>query len=171
MKKILVTIALAFVCISTSAQGTIFFNNRTSTGDVRIYAPDGVSGFGTLPNAQAQLFLIPSGGGTPVPLLPATTFRTGVASFFVNPVDVTVPGVPAGTAATVILRAWSGTDYATALISGESAPLTISALGGVNPVTGAIVPTPDLSGLVVPEPTALALGLLGAAALLYRRRN
>ena len=81
-----------------------------------------------------------------------------------------MPGIPAGTAATVILRAWSG-DYATALIRGESAPLTISALGGVNPVTGAIVPTPDLSGLVVPEPTALALGLLGAAALLYRRRN
>jgi len=178
MKKLLVTLTAVLVSVSTFAQGTIFFNNRTSAGDVRIFAPDGTSGAGTLGTVNAQLFLVPAGGGTEVALTPATTFRSGAAaSFFVNPVDVTVPGVAAGTPATVIVRAWLGADYATALTSGQSAPLTISGLGGVNPQTGAIVPTPDLAGLqsftlvTIPEPSTIALGVLGAAALLYRRRK
>jgi hypothetical protein len=177
MKKLLVTLTAVLVSVSTFAQGTIFFNNRTSAGDVPIYAPDGVSGAGSLGTVNAQLFLQPAGGGALVPLTPATTFRTAsaAASFFVNPLDVTVPGFAPGTAATVIVRAWQGADYATATVRGESAALTISALGGVNPQTGAIVPTPDLAGLVsftlVPEPSTIALGVLGAAALLYRRRK
>jgi hypothetical protein len=71
-----------------------------------------------------------------------------------------------------------GASYETATqFIGESAPVNIAGLGGVNPTTGAIVPTPDLSGLqsfnlrVVPEPSTIALGVLGAAALLYRRRK
>ena len=176
MKKLLVTLAAVLVSASTFAQGTIFFNNRTSAGDVRVFAPDGVSGAGTLGTVNAQLFLQPAGGGSLVPLTPATTFRTGAAaSFFVNPLDVTVPGFAPGTSATVVFRAWQGADYASATIRGESAPWTIAALGGVNPGTGAIVPTPDLAGLVsftlVPEPSTIALGVLGAAALLYRRRK
>jgi hypothetical protein len=182
MKKLLVTLTAVLVSVSTFAQGTIFFNNRTSAGDVRIYSDaTRTAGAGMLGTVNAQLFLVPAGGGAPVALTPATTFRSGAAaSFFVNPVDVTVPGVAAGTSASVIIRAWIGADYATALATGtagESAPLTIAGLGGVNPQTGAIVPTPDLAGLqpfnlvTVPEPSTIALGVLGAAALLYRRRK
>jgi hypothetical protein len=178
MKKLLVTLAAVLVSASTFAQGTIFFNNRTSTGDVPVYADaTRTLGAGSLGTVNAQLFLQPAGGGALVPLTPATTFRNNspAASFFVNPLDVTVPGFAPGTSATVIFRAWQGADYASATVRGESLPLVISALGGVNPQTGAIVPTPDLAGLVsfnlVPEPSTIALGVLGAAALLYRRRK
>jgi hypothetical protein len=179
MKKLLVTLTAVLVSVSTFGQGTIFFNNRTSAGDIKIFAPDGVSGAGTAaPSVTAQLYLQPAGGGALVPLTPATTFRTGAAaSFYVNPLDVIVNGVQAGNAATVIVRAWdtAAGSYDAAALRGESAPLTISALGGVNPTTGAIVPTPDLAGLqsftLVPEPSTIALGVLGAAALLYRRRK
>ena len=178
MKKLLVTLTAVLVSVSTFGQGTIFFNNRTSAGDVRIYAPDGVAGAGSLGTVNAQLYLVPAGGGAHVPLLPATTFRSGNASFFVNPLDVTTD-LPAGTSVQVIVKAWmGGASYETATqFVGESLPVTIACLGGVNPTTGAIVPTPDLSGLqsfnlrVVPEPSTIALGLFGAAALLYRRRK
>ena len=173
MNKIVLILTLAFTSLATHAQGTIFFNNRTSAGDVPISLPDG-SGIGSLGTVNAQLYLQPAGGGALVPLNPATTFRTTspAAMYFVNPVDVTVPGYAPGTSATVIMRVWQGADYASATIRGESAPLTISALGGVNPQTGAIVPTPDLSGLQwVPEPSTYAFGLLGAVALLYRRKK
>jgi len=176
MKKLLVTLAAVLVSASTFAQGTIFFNNRTSAGDVRIFAPDGTSGAGTLGTVNAQLFLVGTGGALTA-LTPATTFRSGNASFFVNPVDVTVPGLAAGTAASVIVRAWVGDSFDAALTRGESAAVNIAGLGGVNPTTGAIVPTPDLAGLqpftltIIPEPSTIALGVLGAAALLYRRRK
>jgi hypothetical protein len=178
MKKLLVTLTAVLVSVSTFGQGTIFFNNRTSAGDVRIYAPGGVNGAGTAaPSVTAQLFL-QTAPGVYSALTPATTFRTGAAaSFFVNPLDVVVPGVAAGTPATVIIRAWdtAAGSYDAAALRGESQPLTISGLGGVNPQTGAIVPTPDLAGLqsftLVPEPSTIALGVLGAAALLYRRRK
>ena len=179
MKKIIVVLSLAIVSISTFAQGTIFFNNRTSAGDVPIALPDG-SGIGSIPGgASAQLFLV-GAAGTYTPLLPATTFRTSTpaATFFVNPVDVIVPTIPAGSPATIVMRVWntSAGSYEAAQsgggLFGESLPLTIAALGGVNPNTGVIVPTPDLAGLqFIPEPSTIALGLLGAVALLYRRRN
>ena len=178
MKKILSALGLVILASSTFAQGTIFFNNRTSAGDVRVYTYDGISGAGQYPGGvTAQLFLVPAGGGALVPLTPTTTFRDSpAASFFLNPVDVTVPNVPAGAPATVLMRVWATAEgaYETASFRGESAPLTISALGGINPETGAIVPTPDLAGLqtfTVPEPSTIALGVLGAAALLYRRRK
>jgi len=176
MKRVIALVALTLLSASAFAQGTIFFNNRTSVGDVPVYALDGVSGIGSMGVANAQLFLAPSGGGALVPLNPATTFRTTspAAMYFVNPLDVTVPGYAAGTSATIVMRVWLGADYATATFRGESAPFTIAALGGVNPQTGAIVPTPDLAGMTgwsIPEPSTIALGVLGAAALLYRRRK
>ena len=178
MKKLLVTLTAVLVSVSTFGQGTIFFNKRTSAGDVRIYAPDGVSGAGTAAAVvNAQLFLV--SGDTFTALTPATTFRnnSAAASFFVNPVDVTVPGIAPGNPATVVIRFWDAAagSFDAAIIRGQTAPLTISALGGVNPITGAIVPTPDLAGLqsfvLVPEPSTITLGALGAAALLYRGRK
>ena len=175
MKKILSVLGLVILTASTFAQGTIFFNNRTSAGDVPISLSSG-AGVGSIPGgASAQLFLVPSGGGALVPLLPATTFRTSspAAMYFVNPLDVTVPGIPAGSPATILLRMWdtlSGS-YEAATLRGESAQFTIPALGGIT-VTGVIVPTPDLAGLQwIPEPSTIALGLLGAAVMLFRSRK
>jgi hypothetical protein len=177
MKKLLVTLAAVLVSVSTFGQGTILFNNRvTGQVDAPVSRPDGT---GAGAGVNAQLFLV-TGGSTYTALTPATTFRStsAAAAFYVTQpaAPVTVPGVAAGSQATIVLRAWEGavgSSYDTAALKGQSNPITIS-LGGVPPV-GAPIPDAVLTGLqafaLVPEPSTMALGLLGAAALLYRRRK
>jgi hypothetical protein len=180
MKKLLVTLAAVLVSVSTFAQGTILFNTRiVGQVDAPVYQPDGTTGAG--PGAVGQLFLV-TGGNTYTALTPATTFRDGSANpiaarYVTQPATaVTVPGVAAGAQASIVLRAWvgaPGSSYDTAAIKGQSSPITI-ALGG-QPAVGAPIPDAVLTGLqgftMVPEPSTMALGLLGAAALLYRRRK
>jgi hypothetical protein len=185
MKKLLVTLAAVLVSVSTFAQGTIKFNNRlTGQVDAPVTLPGGTTGFGSIAGAQAQLFLVTGSGATATytALTPATTFRSSspAAMPYVNEptVGVVVPGVAAGSQATIVLRAWAGGatyDPASNSHYGQSAPITIG-LGGT-PAVGAPIPDAVLTGLqgfsvtVVPEPSTIALGLLGAAALLYRRRK
>jgi hypothetical protein len=182
MKKLLVTLAAVLVSVSTFAQGTIKFNNRlTGQVDAPVSLPGGTVGAGSLAGATAQLYLIPAGGGAPVALTPPTTFRntSAAAMFYVNePLSgVIVPGVPAGSTANIQLRAWvGGSSYETATqFAGASNIIPVS-LGGT-PAQGAPIPDAVLSGLqgfqlrAVPEPSTIALGFLGAAALLYRRRK
>jgi len=178
MKKLFVTLAAVLVSVSTFGQGTVSFHNRPSTGDARITRPDGT---GAGAGFTAQLFL----DGSNTALTPTTTFRTtsAAAAFFLSPIDVTVPGAAPGTSATVYMRVWDSSVAsweaavaANLMRSPDAAQrITIAALGGVNEQTGAIIPTPDLAGLtgfaLVPEPSTIALGILGAAALLYRRRK
>jgi hypothetical protein len=138
---------------------------------------DSTVGFGSLPGAQAQLFLVTGSGATFTPLLPATTFRTTSAAampYVVQPATpVIVPGVPAGQQATIVLRAWAGgATYDTATLRGQTLPITIS-LGGTPPV-GAPIPDAFLTGLqgfAFPEPSPIALGVLGFTAFLLRRRR
>jgi hypothetical protein len=177
MKKLLVTLAAVLVSASVLGQGTINFATRIAgIVDAPVFKPDGVTGAGAGTAANAQLFLVGAGGAL-TPLTPVTTFRAtpaGAAQNYVIPVEVTVPGVATGGSATVRLRAWEGASYDTASVFGQSADLVVNNLGG--PVTGAPPATPaNLAGLqgftMIPEPSTMALGLLGAAALLYRRRK
>jgi hypothetical protein len=172
MKKLLVTLTAVLVSASTFGQGTILFNNRTGNIDAPVKRADGT---GAGAGVTAQLFLVTGAAGseTYTALSPTTTFRTTspAAAFYVNQVSVGVPTVAPGQSATVVMRAWEGASYDTAVIKGQSNPVTLPALGGGSP------PLPDalLNGLttftLVPEPSTMALGLLGAAALLYRRRK
>jgi hypothetical protein len=184
MGGILRIIGLLIFAASAFAQGTIYFNNRTSSGDVRFNFWNGNSivGLGEWPGGMtAQLFLSSPASQVLTPLSPASAFSDSSpnGSYFITPVVVTVPNVPAGSPATVVLRVWPATDgsYDNAVVKGQSAPVTISALGGVNPETGAIVPMPDLAGIqsftiFIPEPSTIALLIVSAAAaLLYRRRE
>jgi hypothetical protein len=179
MKKLLVTLAAVLVSASAFGQGTINFTTRIAgTLDAPVFKPDGVTGAGAGTAANAQLFLVT--GTTFTALTPATTFRatpTGAAQNYVIPpaTPVTVTGIAARQQATVVLRAWEGASYDTALTRGQSAPITIT-LGG--PVAGQpddfpanLVGLQGFSMTVIPEPSVMALGLLGAAALLYRRRK
>jgi hypothetical protein len=176
MKKLLVTLTAVLVSASTFAQGTINFNTRTTGVDAPVFKPDGVTGAGAGTAANAQLYLFANGAATTA-LTPATTFRAspaGAAQAYVNPVSpVTVNGVAAGQQVQVVLRAWEGASYDTASIRGQSTPITIT-LGGDIPGAPPAVPA-LLTGLagfsMIPEPSTMALGLLGAAALLYRRRK
>jgi hypothetical protein len=178
MKKLLVTLAAVLVSASAFGQGTINFTTRiVGTLDAPVFKSDGTTGAGGgATAANAQLFLL--SGGVYTALTPATTFRAtpaGAAQNYVIPpaTPVTVTTVAGGSQATIVLRAWEGAAYDTALTRGESAPITITLGGGGSPpaVPANLVGLQGFSMQTIPEPSTMALGLLGAAALLYRRRK
>jgi len=184
MKKLLVTLAAVLVSVSSFAQatsGTLTFNNRGLT------APGGgtynaaINGITDVASARAQLYLVTGSGASAVytPLTPMQTFRPSPnEEFFVGPVTVSVTGRDPGTTGLqFVVRAWQGAaSYETATYRAESELITVAAgLGGTGP--GGVFLPPDLGGanglqsFTVPEPSTIALGVLGAAALLYRRRK
>jgi hypothetical protein len=136
-----------------AGQGIVSLNNRTPSGDIRIFGPDGTGGPGKYAvGATAQLLVIEERGEARTALLPATNFRTDSAatSFFVVPVDVVVPGYPPGSEVTLVLRAWLGSSYWSShsdshLFWGESAPFRVT-LGGTNSA-GQVFPIPALTGM------------------------
>jgi hypothetical protein len=176
MKKLIIAVAALLVTVASYGQGTLSFNNIwNGVGPGKVFLPDGTTGVGA--GFTAQLLAGPAGTAVDslVALSPTTTFRTGNAAGYVTAVQVSVPGVAAGAQATIVMRAFNGADYASSQIKGQSAPITLG-LGGT-PAGGAPIPDPVLNGLAsftltqVPEPSTIALGIIGAAALLYRRRK
>jgi hypothetical protein len=151
MKTALLVFSALILSVSTLAQGTLIFNNRTPTGDAPVILPDG-SGAGNLPGVVAQLFRV-SGGGVMIPLTPTTTFRTTspAATYFVTEISpFVVDGVLPGQSVTVRMRVYQGSSYDTAVASGlphwESNDVVISQLGGTLE-NGQMLPTPSLNGL------------------------
>jgi len=179
MKKLLIALAAVLVTVASYGQGTVVLSNLG--GGVNAPVLLGDTGHGPGPDYTAQLFL--SSGGTLTALTPATSFRpAGVGAqaiadrYTVTPSPILeVPGVAAGASATFVLRAWKtslGTADAAKAAGqlGESAPVAIAALGGgLNPPANLV----GLAGFTVPvpEPTIIALGVLGASALFLRRRS
>jgi hypothetical protein len=184
MKKALALIAALLTSGAAYAQGQVNFltavgpaANRIVFAPVsRVGAPAAGQGTGAGAGFSAQLVL--DQGGTITALTPATTFRVDspAASFFV--VDpgspVTVPGIASGGSAPLRLRAWDSTfaSYDAAVAGsgqfGQSDIANVALGGGLLPPTNLV----GLQGFVmVPEPSTIALGVLGAAALLLRRRK
>ena len=182
MKKLLVTFCALLVTASALAQGTINFNNRvTGQVDAPVLRPDG-SGAG--PSATAQLFLVSGTGAsrTYTPIGQTTTFREPTAAnpllaAYVVPISsMIVDNAAPGSQISVVMRIWEGANYDSAIWYGQSnngVPITIT-LGGDIPGAPTAVPA-NLIGLagftLVPEPSTIALGILGAATLLFRRRQ
>jgi hypothetical protein len=180
MKKLLIAIAAVLVSAATFAQGTVSFNTRIP-GQVDAPVTLGsATGPGAGPTYSAELGVVGANGSfTPIPGS-VTTFRTptatapALANYVVTVGEVAVPGVPTGGSANLAFRAWltsaGSYDAAPAANRGQSAAVTVTGLGGG--------PTPPanlvgLTGFVIPipEPSTIALGALGAAALLLRRRK
>lgn len=180
MKKALLTLACVMAAVSAFAQGQINFGNRVP-GSVEAKITDaagnGLSGTGF----SAQLWAGPAGASesqlVPVPNS-LVSFRTGAAAGYITSGAVTVPGIAVGSTGVFQVRAWDNaggtiTSWEAASNKGASALITSAALGGV-PASGPPVTPPDLVGLQpfsIPEPSTIALGVLGAAALLFRRRK
>lgn len=181
MKKLFVLMACLVATVSSYAQGTVNFNTRVPADNVnlRVLGVDGNPVTGA--NFSAQLYGGPA--GTPAANLQAigspVSFRAGNAAGWIDAGAVAVTGVPGGQPATLQLRAWDntgGATFASAQVSGASTPWTTGPLGdpSANPPT---VPASLGSGTgtfqlqVIPEPSTIALGVLGAAALLLRRRK
>jgi len=175
MKKVIIAIASLMVAVASYAQGTLVFNNRIP-GVVDARVTFGGAGVGA--GFTAELLGGPV-GGTLQPLTPTATFRTSPAAAlgYINaPASaVVVPGVPAGGTAQIVMRAFNGATYESSSIRGQSTPITVGPLGGTPP-GGAPLTPPNLVNLqafeLVPEPSTIALGVLGlAGALLLRRRK
>jgi len=170
MKKALIALAATFVALSTYAQGLVLFD--TLAVDHKTMLSQAVNGTTAPTGGTAQLFKVEAGGALTA-LTPATTFfGTDVpeaARVYTLPVEVAVPGVASGTTARLVYRAsftTGGTTY-----TGESAAFDVTTGGGLLPAANLDALTGTTTTIVVPEPSTLALGVLGAAALLFRRRK
>lgn len=180
MKKLLIALAAVMITAATYGQGQVVFANRV--GAAGLDAPVTVAGsnpqVGPGATWSAQLYLV--SGTTFTALTPPTTFRpagTGAAAiqdrYWVNQ-TVDVPGVAPGNNATFVVRAWQTSlgsyDAAVGTAWGESGQFTVAVGGGTLPPAN-LTTLQAFTVTIVPEPSVIALGVLGAAALLLRRRK
>jgi len=172
MKKLILAVAMGFVTVGAVAQGYFTFGNRISGSvDAPVLGPNGAKLDGAAWAAQAYV------GATADSLVPVGSvlpFRTAAAAGYITSTKTVVPTMGAGNAV-VEMRVWEvakGATYEASLAAG-------GIYGKSNPVTVALVVEPNLPnnmvGLVsftaVPEPSIMALGVLGVAALMLRRRS
>jgi PEP-CTERM motif len=198
MKKYLSIIAVAAVAAyatSALAQGTVGFNNASTslinqwtdaTGSATMAVPKG-AGFVQLAFAPGGTAFVPyTVGQTASAWIAANPGWTLGSSTPINPVAgrfnggiVTLTGVAAGANADYVILGWTGTQASYDAALAEGAFVNVSGrfttpTGGVDP----LVPPPQLAGTftgltlqVIPEPSAFALAGLGAAAMLIFRRR
>lgn len=172
MKKLIIAVAALMVSIAAYGQGQFVFNNRVLPDvNARFIAntdpADGSSSIiGT--DYTVQLF-----NGTAAIDPASTTFRgaAGTATAgYVSPTTETVPGVAPGAAAQITLKVLGPN------ITGGSqsfGPYSVTLGGGTITPPNLPLGTTPLTVTLVPEPTTLALGLLGLGALglAIRRRK
>lgn len=155
---------------SNFAQGQVNFNNLNAIEDPNARINFGLFGEG-VDELIAQLLLVQD--SQLIPLSPATTATRDAASIFVlQPVDIVLP-LPSGTTGNFVYQVWDAaySSFDTALAAGgafgQSEVFANKVGGGSLPIENTLLP-----GIVlVPEPSTIALGLLGAGALLFRRRK
>ncbi len=191
MKKLIVVAIAMFITASAFSQGTVLFNNRTGGANAPIVniltgLPAGPAGF------LAQLYYGTAGTLDDSTLVsvanaPATLAQAGYivqTSARVLNNGLVIAG---GADAAVQVRAWEtalGATWEAALANYGTAGFESMVMGKssiFNQKTGdasnPTVPPTTLTGMTtfnlvpVPEPSVIALGALGLAALLYRRRK
>lgn len=190
MKKLLLLAALCIATVSLHAQGTVSFSNSGLANAYKIsYASDGTF----ISGATFRIGLYAGSAGTAEGALSLVGLATNAApaaaaGYFNGGNPFTVNGLGgAGTAITFQLRAWSlagGATYEEALASGNPAyfagrsTVGTTTLGGGTTPAGVLWTTTNPLGVTgfsvapVPEPSSIALGLLGLGAVaLFRRRK
>jgi hypothetical protein len=166
MKKTILAAALGIVASIAPAygQGSIFFNNYGATTDAIITFCGGpTTGF------SASL-LYQFGGGALTALGNATAFNPAIPGYFTGPI-VTIPGYSGGPISFVV-QAYSGADYTSSVIRGQSALFTLpnGIATGTQPV-GEFGPSFVSFSVCIPEPATIALVGLGLVSLLIFRRQ
>jgi len=179
MKKLLIALAAVMITAATYGQGQVVFANRvvgTFDAPVTVEGSNPLRGPGS--GFSAQLYLVGAGGAL-TPLTPIQTFRdagTGTAAIadrYWPQTTVDVPGVASGATANFRVRAWQtslGTYDTAANARGQSADFAVAVGGGTLPPAN-LTTLQSFTVSIVPEPSVIALGVLGASALLLRRRK
>ena len=182
MKKLIVTLLLAVSAASLHAQGTVLFNNLFGTGANAVNAPITDGGAKVAAGYFAQLWAAPAGSQNFQPIGAIVPFRTGGFAGYVSVGSAgsrTIDAVTPGSMAAVQIRAWAGAAGSTfdgASKRGMSSTLTLATGNVPDPATGVPSPPSPLVGLqgfdLVPEPSTIALAVLGfGSLLLFRRRK
>jgi len=190
MKKAILGLLSVGAAASALAQGTVQFENAAGTGAITLDAAVGVSGFSYAAPGSYTVALLYAPSASLVPqgsLTQIATYSPSAAAgdgpgYFYGPV-VTTPGGTGGTQMAFEIEAWTGNfaNYAAAVAGGAHVGQSAEFLNGTGTVTPP-GPVANLSGtggswngnlvmVAVPEPGTLALGGLGAAALLFFRRR
>lgn len=184
MKSLLLISACAVAAVSTMAQGTINFLNRDTANGINAPITD-VDGTTKLQGTDfsAMLYAGPTGGSLAA-VGAAQPFDTGNrAGYWSNKESTrTIPTVTPGNPADVQVYVWESkyADLAAAQAAGGkwgmSTKFTVPKTGGSGvppevpqPMLG--ITSFSLQQTVIPEPTTIALGLLGAGAMMFRRRK
>jgi hypothetical protein len=162
------------------------FSYNTSAGPTVAYAPGSALGAGysvellagpasdTLVSQLAETGLVISTWFT-------GSQSSGQGGFWNSVANATVAGVPAGGNAAVAIAAWNnegGTIQSLAAAQAAGAPWGVSNVGAAALLGGGTFQPPSPTGLesfsliaAVPEPSTIALGVIGASALLFRRKK
>jgi MYXO-CTERM domain-containing protein len=185
MKKLILGAGALMVALAAYGQGTVTINNRVGTEVTARFVgtadPAGTSSIGS-PDYTVQFLGGPKGTavGSLQALTPSSSTMRGAAGTatagYFNGVTATVPGVPPGGNADVLVRLLGPSGF-----TQDFGPYPANGLGGDNPTGGPPLTPPNLQmgttaltvtgGTNVPEPTTLALGALGLGALLAIRRR
>jgi len=192
MKKLLLVAAFVATALGAMAQGTVNFKNSTALANP-VFDTDGTTKLGDSAYVAQLLWSATPTGTFAVTTMSdgsasvAAPFRTGTGAGFWNlgSDPVRLAGVATGAAASFKVQVWNPADGATFAAAsakggakvGESSVFTVASTGGAG--SPPALPS-DLSTLTsfslkvvpnVPEPSTIALGLIGAGALLLRRRK
>lgn len=189
MKKlILASILTIGTAAGVLAQGTVVFESATATGTITFNSSAGptVNANNTIGGTGYQVALLWAAGSSPTvaqgSLTQAIVFTGNFNGYFSDGTTVTIANLnsPTGGGVGVFeVQGWTGNyaNYAAAMAGGayvgQSAEF-VNTVGNPNPPATAAVDTTGFNGnliLVVPEPSTILLGGLGAATLLLFRRR
>lgn len=193
MKKILFASLFLVTGILLHGQGTITMNNNSATRITNAVTSVGAVGVNVAVYFSANTNLVTSQSDASLVMATNTRILTVANGNFIGSTrvirDETGAGIDGGNPAAFQVRAWSGAfatyeeAYASALVDGvtlvgKSVVFHMNTLGGGpgNVPTQAIFGANKLNQFniapVVPEPSSIALGLLGLGAIaLFRRRK
>jgi hypothetical protein len=189
MKKLLVTTASLVLAVSAFAQGTLNFANNVPTATPPINAPvfdERGSAAGTAARLSGSGFMVQlyaRAAGTSSAFEAAgaaVAFLSGTGAGYWIPATRTANNVAPGSQAEVVLRAWRVSDGATWESAqaagrgfGQSVAITVGTGGGGTPPALPVNLTGLTSFSLVPEPSTIALGIIGGLGtlMLIRRRK
>ena len=191
LKQLIIGFAIVFATVTVRADYQLLFNtfNDPSNPTNPVFDTDGSTVLRGPNGFVGQLYAGTSAGslaaiGNSAAFLNGTTPSTGGGSISGGTATGVNAGITSATSGFYQLRVWNtanGSTYeaASAVVGAKIGSSTVQSLNlngyasGPPPVpeTANLHPSFSLTTVAVPEPATLALGLFGAAGLLFRRRK